>query len=128
MLTISANGIATEKVFDGCCAVAWTLTFSVDHASGTHAHGELYVTLKSATFNENPNPGSPEPQKRGAVARAMAPRSSYCYGVTSARSIAMLIPELALFRLPVLTIVTVCEPAASVGLVHAIPEAFRADA
>ncbi|WP_370375791.1 hypothetical protein [Catenulispora sp. GAS73] len=64
-LTISANGIATEQVYDGCCTVAWTLRFSIDHASGTHANGQLYVTLKSAMFNENPqwpSPGSPEAQ------------------------------------------------------------------
>ena len=65
-LTISAAGTGTEKVYDGCCTVAWTLSFRIDHASGTHANGELYVTLTSATFNENPdwpNPGAPEAQK-----------------------------------------------------------------
>jgi len=53
-------------VFDGCCTVAYTLTFRIDHASGNHANGTLYATVTSATFNENPNwpsPGSPEAQK-----------------------------------------------------------------
>ena len=71
-LTIGANGVATEKVYDGCCTVAWTLTFSVDNASGTHADGKLYTTLISATFNENPDfptPGSPEAKKgQGGIA------------------------------------------------------------
>ncbi|MBS2551513.1 hypothetical protein KGQ19_32060 [Catenulispora sp. NL8] len=71
-LTISADGIATEKVYDGCCTVAWTLRFSVDHASGSHADAALYTTLLSATFNENPDfptPGSPEAQKgQGGIA------------------------------------------------------------
>ena len=66
ILTIASNGIATEKVFDGCCTIAYTLTFRIDHASGNHANGSLYATVTSATFNENPNwpsPGSPEAQK-----------------------------------------------------------------
>jgi hypothetical protein len=50
------------------------------------------------------------------------------YWVTSARSMAMLVPELAPLRCPVFTIVTVCDPAARTGLVHTIPEALRAGA
>ena len=46
-------------------------------------------------------------------------------GVMSARSMAMLIPELALLRLPVLITVRVWDPVASVGLVHTMPDALR---
>jgi hypothetical protein len=38
---------------------------------------------------------------------------------------ATLMPELAPLRCPMLTIVTVCAPEASAGLVHAIPDAVR---
>jgi hypothetical protein len=64
-LTINANGIATETVYDGCCTIAWTLRFSVDHVSGTHANAAVYTTLLAADFKENPNfpnVGSPEAQ------------------------------------------------------------------
>src|SRR5258705_97721 len=48
--------------------------------------------------------------------------------VTSARSRAMLKPELEVLRLPVLTMVIACDPAASTGLVHTTPDALRPDA
>src|SRR6185437_13024859 len=63
---------------------------------------------------------------RGRGGRAATPDRSH--DVTSARSMAMLSPELKLFFVPVLTIVSVCEPELSTALVHTTPEALRDEA
>lgn len=62
-LTIDADGVGTETVYNGCCQLAWKLRFRVDHAHGTHANGKIYATLLSATFKDNPpETSNPEPK------------------------------------------------------------------
>lgn len=76
--------------------------------------------------------GPMESARIRAAARIRA--GSMCHGglscqvVTSARSMAMLMPELSASFWPVLTMVRVWEPSASTGLVHTMPEASRVEA